>query len=268
MTFAVISLRTAENLDAQIDQLVDLCLRAYDQADTSIRALVGGDVSLLGDFFRATLRAGALGGASIYIATEATDTLIRGMALWWGPGVEAFSTAEQQRELQAFVSKLSDAAQQWHRTVYRPDFANLTEILLGSRGKLDSWYLNLLAVDPEHQRLGVARALIDAANHSELTLAATSELNVSIYRRLGFRVRGSMRMAGQVGDWSQQWREDSRDRRGQAALEATHSGGLKAQGLSDDSDAMLSLGSHAMETEQQEFPVYVLSWSETDGVAA
>jgi GNAT superfamily N-acetyltransferase len=46
-------------------------------------------------------------------------------------------------------------------TQYRPDFANLTEKLLGSRGKLDSWYLNLLAVDPDHRRRGVARALID-----------------------------------------------------------------------------------------------------------
>ncbi|KAJ7785852.1 hypothetical protein B0H16DRAFT_1875979 [Mycena metata] len=249
MVFEVTLLENAT--EAQIDELVQLCLQAYDQADTSIRALVGGDVFLLGDFFGASLRAGVLGGASIYIATEATDTLIRGMALWWGPGVEAFSTTEQQ----AFVSKLSDAAQQWHKTVYRPDFANLTERLLGPRGKLDSWYLNLLAVDPEHQKLGVARALIDAANHSELTLAATNELNVGIYRRLGFRVRGSMKMAGQVDEGAQQWRQDSRD-------------SIVGQGLSDG--AMLSLGTHAMAIvarQQQVFPVYVLSWSKTDGTA-
>ncbi|KAJ7139729.1 hypothetical protein C8R44DRAFT_311343 [Mycena epipterygia] len=88
---------------------------------------------------------------------------------------------------------------------YRPDFANLTEKLLGLHGKLESWYLNLLAVDPAHQRRGVARALIDAirakANGSELALAATNELNVSIYRRLGFRVRGEMTMSGPQGEF-------------------------------------------------------------------
>ncbi|KAJ6501620.1 hypothetical protein C8R47DRAFT_234094 [Mycena vitilis] len=148
--------------------------------------------------------------------------MIRGMALWWSPGVEPFSTEEQRRGLSAFVSKLSQEAQQWHSRIgsscpsepihpltltiqYRPGFANLTEKLLGPRGKLDSWYLNLLAVDPEHQRLGVARALIDTvrrkAGRSELTLAATNEMNVSIYRRMGFAVRGSMIMSGPQGEF-------------------------------------------------------------------
>ncbi|KAJ7275478.1 hypothetical protein B0H12DRAFT_262586 [Mycena haematopus] len=131
--------------------------------------------------------------------------MIRGVALWWGPGVEPFSTEDQRRELHSFVSKLSPETQEWHNTIYRPEFANLTEKLLGLRGKLDSWYLNLLAVDPNHRKLGVARALIDAvrgkATPAELTLAATNELNVSIYRRLGFGVRGSMTMPGPQGEF-------------------------------------------------------------------
>ncbi|KAJ7456560.1 hypothetical protein FB451DRAFT_1183726 [Mycena latifolia] len=136
-------------------------------ADIGVKTLVGGDVSLLGSFFSASIRAGALGG-QIYIATEAADTtVIRGMALWWGPGAEPFSTDEQRQELHAFVSGLSPEAQEWHRTIASrsaaPDhFAKLTEELLGPRGKLDSWYLSLLAVEPHHQRGGVARALIDA----------------------------------------------------------------------------------------------------------
>ncbi|KAJ7923057.1 hypothetical protein B0H13DRAFT_1865366 [Mycena leptocephala] len=149
-------------LDVQIEQLVQLCLRTYgeEKAEVSVKTIVGGDLSLLSAFFRASIRAGALGG-EIYVATEAADSsMIRGMALWWGPGVKR--SAQQRREFHAFVSQLSPEAQEWHSTVYRPDFANLTEKLLGPRGKLDSWYLNLLAVDSEHQRLGVARALIDA----------------------------------------------------------------------------------------------------------
>ncbi|KAJ7462820.1 hypothetical protein B0H11DRAFT_2054503 [Mycena galericulata] len=127
------------------------------------------------------------------------------MALWWPPGAEPFSTEEQRQELNAFVSCLSPEAQEWHRTVYRPEFGNLTERLLGSRGKLDSWYLNVLAVDPQFQRRGAARALVDAvrlqANGSDLILAATNELNVGIYLCLGFKVRGSARMSGPQGEF-------------------------------------------------------------------
>ncbi|KAJ7356904.1 hypothetical protein DFH08DRAFT_620521, partial [Mycena albidolilacea] len=127
-----------------------------------VQTIVGGDLSLLDAFFSASIRAGVLGG-DIYVATEETNgTMIRGMALWWRPGVEPFSTEEQQRELHPFLSKLGPEAQEWHSTIASPSdyFANLTEKLLGSRGKLDSWYLNLLAVDPDHRRRGVARALI------------------------------------------------------------------------------------------------------------
>ncbi|KAF8213552.1 hypothetical protein K438DRAFT_1804192 [Mycena galopus ATCC 62051] len=97
-------------LDAQIEQLVQLCLRAYVpgnrtpthlcpdrpsifEAETSVKTMVGGDLSLLDAFFSASIRAGARGG-DIYVATEGSDiSMIRGMALWWGPGVEAFSTS-------------------------------------------------------------------------------------------------------------------------------------------------------------------------------
>ncbi|KAJ6519391.1 hypothetical protein C8R45DRAFT_1204575 [Mycena sanguinolenta] len=219
MSFTVNALQNPT--DAEIEQLVQLCVRAYTPAETSVKTIIDGNFSLLDGFFRASIRAGALGG-DIHVATEGADSnMIRGMALWWGPGVEPFSTSvftsrhsqplkpgssdDQRRELYSFVSRLSVEAQEWHRTTYRPEFANLTEKLLGPQGKLDSWYLNLLAVDPNHRRQGVARALIDAvrtkATSSELVLAATNELSVDIYRRLGFSVRGSMIMSGPQGEF-------------------------------------------------------------------
>ncbi|KAK7064602.1 N-acetyltransferase domain-containing protein [Favolaschia claudopus] len=146
--------------DDQIEQLVQLCLRAYTPAETSVKNMVGGDLSLLDGFFRASIRAGTMGGG-VYVATEESDhNIIRGMALW----------DDQQRELHAFISKLSPEAQEWHRKTYVPEFANLTEKLLGPRGKIDSW----------------------RAGSSKLNVAATNELNVGIYRRLGFQVKGSM----------------------------------------------------------------------------
>ncbi|KAJ7693635.1 hypothetical protein B0H17DRAFT_932655 [Mycena rosella] len=152
--------------DTEIEELVQVCLRAYDPTDISVQTLVGGDLSLLGSFFGASIRAGALSG-KIYVATEAGDAaVIRGMALWWGPGAEP----------------LSPEGQEWHRTVYRPDFGNLTEKLLGPRGKVDSWYLSLLAVEPDYQRRGVARALIDAVRAKA---SASGELRTAAVN-LGF----------------------------------------------------------------------------------
>ncbi|KAJ7139728.1 hypothetical protein C8R44DRAFT_867841 [Mycena epipterygia] len=91
MSFKAHSLQ--DPTDFQIEQLIQLCARAYDPADISVKNLVGGDISLLDAFFGASIRAGAL-GAQIYVATETGDSnVIRGMAMWWGPGVEPFSTS-------------------------------------------------------------------------------------------------------------------------------------------------------------------------------
>ncbi|KAJ7102362.1 hypothetical protein B0H15DRAFT_749953, partial [Mycena belliarum] len=132
--------------------------------------IVGGDLSLLGSFFNATIRAGTLGG-EIHVATETADTsVIRGMALWWGPGAEPFSTSIISRG-----TTLAQHDRKWncgaevvriwltYQLQYRPEFADLTRKLLGPQGKLDSWYLSLFAVAPQHQRQGVAAALIEAA---------------------------------------------------------------------------------------------------------
>ncbi|KAJ7071440.1 hypothetical protein C8F01DRAFT_434071 [Mycena amicta] len=198
-----------EPTDDQIEQLVQLCLRAYNAGeetwDISVKTLAGGNTAGLTSFFRASIRA-AVGG-EIHVVSEDGDTSgpIRGLALWQPPGVEAFSTPQQQTILQEFVSQLSPEAKEWHKNTYRTGFARLTERALGPRGKLKSWYLSLLAVEPEYQRRGAAKALITAveskANGAALTLAATNELNVHIYKRLGFEVRGSMVMQGQFGEF-------------------------------------------------------------------
>ncbi|KAJ6574644.1 hypothetical protein B0H19DRAFT_1342183 [Mycena capillaripes] len=160
------------------------------EAEISVKTIVGGDASLLGAFFGASIRAGVQGG-EIFVATEAADSsMIRGMALWWGPGIEPFSTFPVKTNVENCMLSYPNYRQRHKsgtaqsrvdlslgishpltfRIQYRPDFANLTETLLGPQGKLDSWYLNLLAVDPEHQRLGVARALIDAVRRKASTL--------------------------------------------------------------------------------------------------
>ncbi|CAK5280064.1 unnamed protein product [Mycena citricolor] len=167
--------------DSQIEEIIHVCLRAYDPHETSIRTLSGDDPVLLAAFFRASIRAGVLAGRIFVVSESADPTVIRGFALWWEPGVEAFSTS-----VHPSINKPS-CPHSWsschprlcsgtrlrqvhprHRSLvsispqYRPEFASLTARLLGERGKLDSWYLNLFAVDPDYQRRGMARALVEA----------------------------------------------------------------------------------------------------------
>nr|GAT43650.1 predicted protein [Mycena chlorophos] len=191
----------------QIEKLVQLCLRTYNPSEISVKTLAGGDTTRLTLFFSASLRCAALGG-EIHVVTEEGDMngQFRGVAVWWQPGVEPFSSAEQQAILDEFVSQLTPEAREWHRTTYRMEFAELTEKALGPGGKLNSWWLSILAVEPEYQRRGTARALVEAvqnkANGSLLSVAATNELNVAIYKQLGFEVRGQMVMQSHLdGDF-------------------------------------------------------------------
>jgi GNAT superfamily N-acetyltransferase len=44
----------------------------------------------------------------------------------------------------------------------KPTFERLVESSIGTECKLNSWYLHILAVHPEHQKKGVGRKLIHA----------------------------------------------------------------------------------------------------------
>jgi hypothetical protein len=63
------------------------CLSRID--DVSVRTVIGDDGSLFDPFFRAAIRAGVLAG-KFYLATDELENTV-GMALWFGPGQEAFS---------------------------------------------------------------------------------------------------------------------------------------------------------------------------------
>ncbi|KAF7320170.1 N-acetyltransferase domain-containing protein [Mycena kentingensis (nom. inval.)] len=187
--------------DADIANLVELCQKSYNASETSIRTLAGAH---FGQFLSSSIRC-AMQGGEIFVASEQGDTsgAFRGLSIWWPPGCEAFSTPEQQEIFHEFVSKLTPDEKDWHQATYRPKFGQLTNAALGPRGKLASYYLSLLAVEPEYQRRGIARALISAvgskANGAELTLAATNETNVRIYKQLGFVVRAETTMDGPYG---------------------------------------------------------------------
>ena len=80
-------------------------------------------------------------------------------------------------------------------TEHLPKFAALREWMPANRPPEPHWYLNILATHPDWQQQGLARQVCqnihDRADESGLAcyLETESEINVSIYHRMGYVVR-------------------------------------------------------------------------------
>ena len=102
----------------------------------------------------------------------------------------------------------------WSRSMFASELAKPTSICLGAfeGGQLvgyiinsryvDAWHVMNVAVDPEHQRRGVATALIehlfelaagDERRGYTLEVRVSNEDAIRLYRKLGFEPRGIRR---------------------------------------------------------------------------
>jgi ribosomal protein S18 acetylase RimI-like enzyme len=111
----------------------------------------------------------------------------RGAALWLPPGVTS-----DEEALQALFAESVAPAQQGALMA-------LLEQMGAAHPAEPHWYLPLIGVDPRHQRQGLGSALLDSMlealdQHRALAyLEATSDENVPLYERHGFRVRRELR---------------------------------------------------------------------------
>jgi ribosomal protein S18 acetylase RimI-like enzyme len=111
----------------------------------------------------------------------------RGTALWLPPGVTPDDDA-----LRALFAESVAPGQQ------RELFALLHQ-MSAAHPKEPHWYLPLIGVDPRHQRQGLGSALLDSMlapldEYGALAyLEASSDENVTLYERHGFRVRRELR---------------------------------------------------------------------------
>ncbi|KAF9269954.1 hypothetical protein L218DRAFT_4106 [Marasmius fiardii PR-910] len=212
MVVTVVKLKNP-NVD-RLQDLAELCCKAYDHEDPALKSLMGGNLGLSRASFLATIGAAALGG-HLFVALEGDEKDPVGVAVWWGPGERPFANEEQRRAgFYVFWNALSPAGKQWHQETiytffgnckYQPELEKLATDNLGSNGKLNSWWLNLIAVDPAYQRRGIARQLIETikadAGDVEIALCATTQQNASVYHILGFVLRGSTTMTGPWGEF-------------------------------------------------------------------
>ncbi|THU78140.1 hypothetical protein K435DRAFT_769655 [Dendrothele bispora CBS 962.96] len=192
----VVQIETPTN--AQIDAIVAVCVRAYDQ-DIATKVFTGGDMSLSEDMWRSMVRAGFHSGA-VYVASGSPDfTEILSVGVWFGPGQVLYAT-EEQRALgfTEFFAKVAPEYQKWITQDFSPKVREFKIKVLGPTLERDSWYGNLMATDPKHQKKGLASAILKtickrAKNEGKMVVLGTqTEENATFYRNFGFHEVGKM----------------------------------------------------------------------------
>ncbi|KAJ7161213.1 hypothetical protein C8R46DRAFT_1106739, partial [Mycena filopes] len=100
-------------------------------------ALDDPDTAYIGPFWKSTVVAGLLGG-EVYVAETVDTKKIIGCAVWFGPGHTMYDTPEQQQHsLGPLMGSFDKDLQAW-------------------------WMTTTLGVDPEYQRQGAGRLLVNA----------------------------------------------------------------------------------------------------------
>ncbi|TDL20991.1 hypothetical protein BD410DRAFT_790364 [Rickenella mellea] len=156
------------------------------------------------------IRAGIIGGET-YVAgmgDELNDEDVAGFAVWFGPG-QGFHLTEDQRKNSGYEElskKRSPENRKWEEEVLLPMCETLDEKTIGSSAKLASYHLQFLAVAPESQGKGIGKALVMSIQSQadklgvDTCLETATELNISIYKRMGYTVLDSITIPSTWGD--------------------------------------------------------------------
>ncbi|TFY67072.1 hypothetical protein EVJ58_g1854 [Rhodofomes roseus] len=171
---------------------------------------------------RAMIRAATLDG-EIYTAAEQSDRIL-GYAVWMPPGQDLLSTPEQRKlGWDDFFEHVSQRGKDWFTKTYATEVSAFMAGIFGPtvghsfsmnvrssssrKGKVDSWYLNIIMVHPDYHRRGIATKLVDvvrskaAANGDTMALSTSSTRNVPIYKALHFDLVGEKMIPSPWGDW-------------------------------------------------------------------
>ncbi|KAI0043710.1 hypothetical protein FA95DRAFT_1574934 [Auriscalpium vulgare] len=183
--------------DAQVDEAVALCLKAYD-GDIANNILTGGDPALADPAWRALVRAGNHSGVVFVASSDGSDE-IQSIGIWFPPGQTVFSTPEQ-RELGFldFINAMPPAHRDWFLNDYSRKTREFKLRVLGENTERDAWYANLIATHPKYQGRGLASEIlktacqIAAADNKNVVLGTQNEENAVFYRNRGFTEVGRM----------------------------------------------------------------------------
>ncbi|KAF9463582.1 hypothetical protein BDZ94DRAFT_1308694 [Collybia nuda] len=201
---------TAENKEdltklesiSELREIENMLVASFGEPEDLFTAVVtgkrgmGGSQELSGPFWKSTVVAGLLGG-EVYIAeTFTAPKKIVGCAVWFGPGRAMYDSPDQQAmALGPLMGLFEPPLQAWWGNFFLPLYNKFTSSALGEGTKLGSWHLQTLGVHPEYQRQNVGKHLVDVVaakatlNHIDMVVECSKEVNVDIYRRLGFETR-------------------------------------------------------------------------------
>ncbi|KAJ6581023.1 hypothetical protein B0H19DRAFT_1113295 [Mycena capillaripes] len=197
--------RLVNPTEDEIEQAATVLLAAFSPPDSFANSLTGNNEELNIWLARSGVRAAAIGGELWVAGLAPTD--ICAVATWFPPGTDHLISEEQRaagwNQLQA---KFTPELQKWWTEYYIPRYTAWNASCIGEGTKLKSWQLQLLGTSPEHQKKGLAAALIRAvelkavADGEMMCLETTNDPNIAFYRKLGFVVRGTISMVGSGGE--------------------------------------------------------------------
>jgi len=178
----------------QIKQAIALALAAFE-GDPAINNVVGGNEALRGPLFRAIVGAGAVEG-SFFTASDSSDNIVS-IGIWFKPGkVMMDSEVQQKAGWIEFYNAISPEAQDWWMKEFYPRHDAALTACMGPDITKNSWFANLVATHPSHQRKGYGTAIVKevcklaAAEGVVAALGTQKERNVAWYEKLGFKLKG------------------------------------------------------------------------------
>ncbi|TFK24222.1 hypothetical protein FA15DRAFT_656085 [Coprinopsis marcescibilis] len=191
------SLRLRKECSEQHSKMVNM--RCLLDKNVFTSAVTADDREFCGEFWGTVVIAGVLGG-EVYFTEAGTGhdkhKRVIGVAVWFPPGRELYDSSEQQEKaLGPMMARFGPDLQYWWGEDFLPKYESFTGRVLGEGVKLKSWHLQAIATDPDFQRQGVARAMIQivkakaARNRALLCLEVEDEQNLQIYKHIGWKVK-------------------------------------------------------------------------------
>ncbi|KAF9041359.1 hypothetical protein BJ165DRAFT_1530091 [Panaeolus papilionaceus] len=199
-----------QSSEVEILRSIDVLVDAF-QGDPFTDTLLGGDLSLSSLQLGANIRAAVIGGEVHVLSVGPEVDDIVGVAIWYPPGTSDISDnlcSEEERAVgwNEFLEKLPTSLKDWWMDYFIPKMKGLSTTSLGEGYQLSSWHLHIFGVAKAHQGKGYGKALFKYAEEKALAtkapmvLETTNDVDVAIYKKLGFIIRGEMDLKSEHGD--------------------------------------------------------------------
>ncbi|EAU81346.2 hypothetical protein CC1G_11603 [Coprinopsis cinerea okayama7 len=189
----------------EIDRAADVLAKAF-APDPFTQIVTGGDTSLSYAQLRAGIASAAVGGDLHVLALGPNPDDIIGVAAWFPPGTSINSTPEQRAAgWDEFINNATPTLREWWLNYFIPSMTKFTSTTLGENYTKNAWHLHLFGVLPEYQGKGLGKMLYRFAEEqakltkSNIALETSTDVDVIIYQKLGFKVRGEIPIVSEVG---------------------------------------------------------------------